>query len=241
MTGDPEFAIRMGDSVNTIMTKDAAYVRGSGTTELVFEYTVLSGDRDTDGIWIDADALDLDSDDKIRDGNDNDADLAHAQLGRQTDHKVDGSLTPDLTAPTVRGADVNARQFLDITFDENLDTSSAPPSSAFTVKKTPAGSNTAQRVSLRPLADCRRHGGIDSPRLGVLRADTFTVSYTKPSTPSRRLKDAFDNEVASFTDLAVNNDTPARLVFSETGLDVVEGGTAEYTVKLDSEPARTSH
>ena len=236
VTGDPEFAIRMGDSVNTIATKDAAYVRGSGTTELVFEYTVLSGDRDTDGIWIDADALDLDSDDKIRDGADNDADLAHAQLGRQTGHKVDGSLTPDTTAPTVIGADVN-EQFLDITFDENLDTSSAPPSSAFTVKKTPAGSNTAQRVIPVRSRIIENYVALTLPG-DVLRADKFTVSYTKPSTSSHRLKDAFDNEVASFTDLAVNNVTSARLVFSETGLDVVEGGTAEYTVKLDSEPVR---
>ena len=236
VTGDPEFAIRMGDTMNMIVTKHAAYVRGSGTTELVFEYTVLSGDRDTDGIWIDADALDLDSDDKIRDGADNDADLAHAQLGRQTDHKVDGSLTPDLTAPTVIGADVN-EQFLDITFDENLDTSSAPPSSAFTVKKTPAGSNTAQRVIPVRSRIIENYVALTLPG-DVLRADKFTVSYTKPSTSSHRLKDAFDNEVASFTDLAVNNVTSARLVFSETGLDVVEGGTAEYTVKLDSEPVR---
>ena len=98
VTGDPEFEFRMGDSADMgddIETKDAAYVRGSGTTELVFEYTVQSGDSDDNGIEILADALDLDSDDKIRDGADNDADLAHAQLGRQTGHKVDGSLTPD--------------------------------------------------------------------------------------------------------------------------------------------------
>ena len=239
VTGDPEFEFRMGDSADMgddIETKDAAYVRGSGTTELVFEYTVQSGDSDDNGIEILADALDLDSDDKIRDGADNDADLAHAQLGRQTGHKVDGSLTPDTTAPTVIGADVN-EQFLDITFDENLDTSSAPPSSAFTVKKTPAGSNTAQRVIPVRSRIIENYVALTLPG-DVLRADKFTVSYTKPSTSSHRLKDAFDNEVASFTDLAVNNVTSARLVFSETGLDVVEGGTAEYTVKLDSEPVR---
>ena len=236
VTGDPEFAIRMGDSVNTIATKDAAYVRGSGTTELVFEYTVLSGDRDTDGIWIDADALDLDSDDKIRDGADNDADLAHAQLGRQTGHKVDGSLTPDTTAPAVRGADVNA-QFLSISFDEDLDMSSVPPSSAFTVMKTPAGSNTAQNVRLTGSPGINNKTVILTLPARVLRADTFTVSYTKPTMSSRRLKDAFDNEVASFTDLAVTNISPAKLVFSETSLYVLEGGTAEYTVKLDAEPS----
>ena len=33
--------------------KPAAYVSGSGTTQLVFEYTVVSGDEDTDGVSID--------------------------------------------------------------------------------------------------------------------------------------------------------------------------------------------
>ena len=81
------------------VAKRAPLLRGSGTTTLVFGYTVQTGDRDDDGIWIG-------DQDRTLVGNRNgdpqsgtiasvatttEADLTHAALGQQSGHKVDGS------------------------------------------------------------------------------------------------------------------------------------------------------
>ena len=98
VTGDPEFEIKLGNSGQAV-AKRAAYISGSGSTALVFEYTVLATDMDDNGIWIEADALKLDSDDLIQDGDGNNKDLRagwpeRPQGGRQPDtahqHRPDG-------------------------------------------------------------------------------------------------------------------------------------------------------
>ncbi len=81
--------------------KRAPLSSGSGTTTLVFGYTVQTGDSDDNGIWIgDQDRTLVGN----RTGNPQNgtitsvdtgtaADLTHAALGQQSDHKVDGSLS----------------------------------------------------------------------------------------------------------------------------------------------------
>lgn len=49
VAGIPYLALTLGDA-----TKQAQYLSGSGSTDLVFRYTVVSGDRDSDGIAIDS-------------------------------------------------------------------------------------------------------------------------------------------------------------------------------------------
>ena len=79
--------------------KRAPLLRGSGTATLVFGYTVLADDEDTDGIWIGDQDRTL-----VGDRNSNPqngtiasvattvaADLTHAELGALSGHKVDGS------------------------------------------------------------------------------------------------------------------------------------------------------
>ena len=81
--------------------KRAPLLRGSGTATLVFGYTVLAADADDNGIWIG-------DQDRTLVGNRNGdpqngtitsvdtgtaADLTHAELGQQSGHKVDGSLS----------------------------------------------------------------------------------------------------------------------------------------------------
>ena len=88
--GRPHFEFSLGPSGGG-STKQAAYESGSGTTALVFAYTVQAGDQDNDGIWIGdgSDTLKLDSGEYIRiDGTMNNARLVHARLGRQRGHKV---------------------------------------------------------------------------------------------------------------------------------------------------------
>ena len=58
VAGDP----RLRFSINGPGDKYADYRSGSGTDTLVFSYTVLATDADTDGIYLYADPLDLDAD-----------------------------------------------------------------------------------------------------------------------------------------------------------------------------------
>ena len=87
VTGAPQLTLDVGGQSRT-----AEYSEGSATTQLVFSYTVASGDEDTDGIAVVANSLALNGG-AIRAGATN-ATLTHAAL-QANDHKVDG------IAPTV--------------------------------------------------------------------------------------------------------------------------------------------
>ncbi len=201
VTGDPVINVEVGSN-----SRPAAYVSGTGTTELVFEYTVVAGDSDTDGISISADALGLNSG-TIKDSDSHDADITHTALAAQSTHQVDGTLTPpDNAAPTVTGAEVtsDAPKSLVITFDEALDTSSVPAASAFTVKVDGTAEGTPTNVSISgAVVTLTLATALDGGQSSV------TVDYTNPGTANSPLKDAANNEVATFTGQSVTNNAPA--------------------------------
>ena len=87
VTGTPQLALSVGTN-----TRQAAYVRGSGTGQLVFEYTVLQADTDSDGIAIAADSL-APGTGAIADATGMAVLLGHPALAAQAAHRVDGSLT----------------------------------------------------------------------------------------------------------------------------------------------------
>ena len=87
VTGAPQLTLDVGGRNRT-----AEYSEGSTTTQLLFSYTVATGDEDTDGIAVVADSLALNGG-TIRAGSTN-ATLTHDAL-QSTDHRVDG------IAPTV--------------------------------------------------------------------------------------------------------------------------------------------
>ena len=91
VTGDPQFGISVASE------KLANFTGGSGTTELVFGYTVQFGDEDDNGIWIgshdheDIPTFRLDSDDAITGAETgHDADLAHDVIRLRVLTKVAG-------------------------------------------------------------------------------------------------------------------------------------------------------
>ena len=107
VTDDVDFGLSVGGA------KRARLARGNGTTELVFVYTVQSGDEDDDGIFIgnqDSTNATL----ALQDGqtivgavSGLDADLDHDEVGPQDDHKVDGSLTAaDATLSSLTLSDI---------------------------------------------------------------------------------------------------------------------------------------
>ena len=86
VTGTPQLALSVGTQ-----TLQANYVQGTGTTRLVFEYTVQSGDTDDDGIAITADSLALPTGATIVDVRGALEDLDHPALAAQAGHKVGGT------------------------------------------------------------------------------------------------------------------------------------------------------
>ena len=109
VTGNPVFWFWIESNVLPV---EAEYESGSGSTSLVFTYTVLSTDEDDDGIYLGgSNDFDqpagpvrlLDPGDAITGvGSTTPADLVHYEVsgGKEADHKVDGSLN-DPSAPTI--------------------------------------------------------------------------------------------------------------------------------------------
>ena len=56
INGTPSIAVTVGNTSNT-----ASYFSGAGSTALVFRYTVVSGDNDTDGVAVSATSISLNS------------------------------------------------------------------------------------------------------------------------------------------------------------------------------------
>lgn len=79
-------------------TREAAFVEGSGSTMLLFRYTIQDGDYDRDGISIGAGAL---VGGQIQDAGGNPARREFAALAAQTGHKVDARRPAATTATIV--------------------------------------------------------------------------------------------------------------------------------------------
>ena len=90
--GTPRLALAIGASVGN-PNRNAEYVRGSGTTELIFAYTVMRMDADNTGVSIAQNGL------KANGGNITSvygaaAPLAHASVSNDTDLRVDWTMSP---------------------------------------------------------------------------------------------------------------------------------------------------
>ena len=84
VAGIPTLTLLIGTTEKT-----AQYARGNGSTTLVFVYTVVAGDTDTDGVAIQVNSLSLNGG-TLRDSSGNDLILTHsALLNAGTSHAVD--------------------------------------------------------------------------------------------------------------------------------------------------------
>ncbi len=92
VTGTPRLAITIGST-----TVGANYISGSGTSTLVFRYTIKPGDQDIDGITVGALSLNGGT---IRDAADNDAVLTLNSIASTLGVKVDG-VVPTVTSVSV--------------------------------------------------------------------------------------------------------------------------------------------
>ncbi len=103
VTGAPQLALMIG-----AQTRQAAYTSGDGGTELVFRYTVVAADSDTDGLSIEATALTLNSGAiRILGGTENAAlALGAAAVSDSAAHKVDGANAPRAAVSSTNPAEL---------------------------------------------------------------------------------------------------------------------------------------
>ena len=183
VTGTPTFTFMLGEE-----TREAAYASGSGTAELVFAYTVQAGETDTDGISWKANALALGGG-TVRltttDANvEEDAALGHpAQREGLAGHRVDAD------PPGVESASLDGTR-LELVYDEVLDGSSEPGTSAYTVAATVGSNPTVSMVSVE--------GSTVTLTLSAAPDDgaEVTLGYTAPA--SNPVRDAAGNPAPGF-------------------------------------------
>ena len=211
VTGAPQLTLDVGGRNRT-----AEYSEGSATTQLLFTYTVSSGDEDTDGIAVVANSLALNGG-AIRAGSAN-ATLAHAAL-HSGDHRVDG------IAPTVTVGG-ETRTYV-------------PPGRQFNVvfyfSEKVYGITDAEITVTNGLAvDVQATGGNATwPKYTrwdviIVPAAEGPVSVTLEAGAAT---DAYGNEnTAPDSALEVIAATPVTVEVARTTSGFAEGGRAEFTV-----------
>ena len=123
ITNTPSIDIKIGNN-----TKQASYVSGSGASTLVFTYTVVSGDEDTNGIEVLTNTLVLNTG-SIKDVVGNSSTLTHSAISQDANRLVDAtapsivSLSFTSNAKTyVSGDDIN----ISVVFNENVIITNTP-------------------------------------------------------------------------------------------------------------------
>jgi hypothetical protein len=100
VTGEPRAVLIVGSTA-----RNASYLSGSGTSSLVFAYTIQAGEADSDGIAIPADALSLNGG-TIKSSGGVDAVLSSAAVSANSSYLVDTSAPSAPIINTVAGNDV---------------------------------------------------------------------------------------------------------------------------------------
>lgn len=140
--------------------------------------------------------------------------------------------TPHPSAPTIKRGQVNAAT-VTFTFNENLDSSSTPAASAFTVKVDGSAVNLASTTPVS-ISDANLTITLGA---AVAADQKVTASYSTPSTDS--IQDAAGNDAAAFTDRKLSNVTPPRLYLRVTNVQFSDealyssGDNLDITVTLD--------
>ena len=93
LAGKPRFALDVG-GVERLADLDS-----HAGNAIFFEYTVVEGDTDEDGIGVPANPFRPDPGTTIQDAAGNDANLDHAAVGPDSNHRV--NLAPETTGPTI--------------------------------------------------------------------------------------------------------------------------------------------
>ncbi|XQU07457.1 cadherin domain-containing protein [Halomonas sp. LY9] len=153
--GTPRIALTVGGS-----TVYADYVSGSGTASLVFQYTILAGQTDANGIAIPANGLALNGG-TFKDTAGNDAMITHALVADNGSFRVDTS-APTLTSstPADNASAVAVGANIVLTFNENVSAgsgniviSNGTDTRTISVNDSSQVSISGSMVTINPTAD----------------------------------------------------------------------------------------
>ena len=176
-------------------SRQALYLRGSGTRQLVFGYTLTGADGTHSSLLIAPDSLALNGG-SIKDvDNMLDAAIEHQGAGAFYVQQV-----VDETAPEVQSAAVDGAT-LTLAYNEDLDTGVTPPASAFAVNVNGASRSIDSASVSGSAVTLTLASAVES-------GDTVTADYTVPTGESaNKLQDASVNAAESFSGQAVTNNT----------------------------------
>ena len=225
VSGRPQLALSVGTSITELLgraERNAGYVRGSGTTKLVFAYGVVEGDDDPDGVSVASGSLDLNGG-SVQDGDGTDAVLAHGGLALQPGHRVD-ALAPTLGEAFVDGSGLTLR------YSEPLDEISVPPPTAFSVSVGGA-SRTVSAVGVS--------GQLVSVTLAtaVQPGEQASVGYTLPATGS--IRDKVGLAATAFSNQSATNYTLPTVSIAAVDPNVYEGTDVDFTLTRNGPTIRS--
>ena len=184
--GTPRLRFRLadgGNNNNLSPNRDLDYVSGTDTDTLTFEYEVVSGDSDTTGVFVKANALQRNSGTIKHHTTGRDAVLDHARPGASGNFpgaKVDGSLTPPvamLTGLTLSEVTLNE------TFAATTRSYTADVASSVAVTTVTATAETGATAVVSPADSNGRTAG---HQVALDVGETaITVEVTKPGAVTR--------------------------------------------------------
>ena len=171
VSGAPTLALEIGSA-----SRKAALVRGSGSAVLTFEYSVVEGDEDANGIAIEANGLAVPAGASIVDTVGGEAAILRLTRFAVPDHKVDGVRPIPITDPPI-----SAGPGVSIVWSEPLDEASVPDGAGgFTVSVPGVANPVGTAVTISgSTVDLVLNTAIALGTTGV------TVNYVPTATPIR--------------------------------------------------------
>ena len=223
--GRPQLALSVGTSITELLgraERNAGYVRGSGTTKLVFAYGVVEGDDDPDGVSVASGSLDLNGG-SVQDSDSTDAVLAHGGLAVQPGHRVD-ALAPTLGEAFVDGSGLTLR------YSEPLDENSVPPPTAFSVSVGGAS---------RTVTDVGVSGKLVNVTLAtaVRPGEEASVGYTLPATGG--IRDKVGLAATAFSNQSATNYTLPTVSIAAVDPNVYEGMDVDFKLTRNGPTIRS--
>lgn len=210
VTGTPRITLETGATDRAVN-----YSSGSGTTVLIFNYTVQAGDTSGDLDYVATNSLALNGG-TIEDAAGNRATLTLAAPGAANSLGANKALVIDTTAPTISSAALNsAGTQITLTYNETLSATTAA-TSAFAI----SDSGTAVSVSS---VSASGFTVTLTLALTINIGRVVTISYTDPTglDDANVIQDSIGNDASSLSSRSVTNNSTVKsnqnITFSSLG------------------------
>ena len=235
-TGSTDFVLSVAGA------RRAPLLRGSGTNQLVFGYTVQAGDDDDDGIWIgDQDRTLVGN----RDGNPQNgavtsvadataAMLDHSLVGQLSGHRVDGGRTPPRLSVAGAVGDEGGDVVFTVTLTETIGdeltaTWTASIESGDSAAAEDLGADTTGTVTVPADTTTATFAVATTDDATDEFDETFTVMLSDPSTAAL---------AADPTATGTIRDDDAAPTVDIADAEATEGGDLEFGVTLSAESGK---